>query len=155
MYTFRATSAGEKIKERVKHADDRGVLVELFKLGMEGHDIAWSNFMSRSLMYQFNLYTVLPGQVRAGHKHPQTNEVWVITGGAGTIWLEWPDGLSGIVTFDASDEALVVDLPAGTGHEIMCEGAEPVTCVYVADKLYDPDHPDVEEWRWKHGNNTS
>lgn len=158
MYTLRLLSTGERIEGRVKHADGRGCLVELFKVGLEGHDIASSGFLGRSLEYQFNLFTVLPGQVRAGHRHPRTNEVWVITGGTGTVWLEWPDGLAGIVTivtFDASDEALVIDLPAGTGHEIMCEGAAPVVCVYVADRLYDPDDLDVEDWSWKHGDNTS
>lgn len=150
MYTLRVVEAGNRIKERVKHVDERGHLVELFKAGLEGHDISGAGFLGRSLKYQFNLFTVLPGQVRAGHRHPRTNEVWVITGGAGTVWLEWPDGLAGIVTFDATEEALVIDMPAGTGHEIMCEGSWPVTCVYVADRLYDPDDLDVEDWRWEH-----
>lgn len=135
-------SLGDLVDLREIHGDERGHLVELFQYGN------YSFFESNAK--QINLFTVKPGQKRAGHKHPLTNETWVIVCGMGQLRLELPDGLKFCLDFEVEGEAIVVDLPAGTGHEV--ENTSTITdmiVVYDMDVFYDPENPDVEPWEWE------
>lgn len=130
------------IKQLVTHKDERGLLVELWRMGFNG------------INRQVTLFTVDPGQERAGHKHPRTNETWVFISGRGKMWLEYPPDNERVeMTIDVADDGFFkILLPAGTGHKVRNEGDVPLVCIYVADRWYDPDDPDVEVWEvWEAG----
>lgn len=130
------------MKSRVKHVNARGLLVELFKY-------EYDDFINLSGSKQINLFTVESGKTRAGHKHPNTNETWIIITGTGTLRLEYPDGMKIAVEYcivTNEDDALVIHLPQGTGHDITADTFTLV--VYDMDRLYDPDDRDKEPWEW-------
>lgn len=133
---------GEKVESREKHVSERGLLVELFKYqhaGFWGDDV-----------HQVNLFTVEPGWTKGGHKHPNTDETWIIVVGTGVMRLEYPCGLKVEMEYCTTrneDDALVVSLPAGTGHDITADTFTLV--VYDTDRLYDPDDRDEEPWEWE------
>ena len=122
-------------KPLVVHRDDRGFLVELFKGDWVGG--------------QITLVEVAPGIKRGGHKHPQTDEKWIVVRGEGIVRIQTPDGIRRIHRVSGAHGMMVIDLPPDTGHEIENVGDGPLWLLYWADKQYDPDNIDEEAWSWK------
>ena len=116
------------------HRDDRGFLVELFKGDWAGG--------------QITLVEAAPGVRRGGHKHPNTDEKWIVIRGEGVMRLETPDGIRQMFPV-RGDQMMVVPLPPGTGHEIENTGKGPLWLLYWADKQYDPANIDEEKWSWE------
>jgi oxalate decarboxylase/phosphoglucose isomerase-like protein (cupin superfamily) len=117
---------------RVHLCADGGVLYEIYK--KEG----WG---------QLAIRTVLPGVTVGGHKHPSTNEIWLVFKGAAAIFLEYPDKTRWIKR--VSEETWEpIGLPAGTGHDIKNVGDDEMAFFFFADKLYDSKNPDKEDWEW-------
>ncbi len=117
------------------HKDKRGFLVELFRGDWCGG--------------QVTLVEVAPGQSRGGHRHMHTNEKWVVVRGEGVVRLEMPEGTRTIVPV-CGKLPRVIDMPPGTGHDIVNTGDEPLWLVYWQDVPYDPENSDMTPWAWEH-----
>lgn len=111
---------------------DGGVLYEIYKKQGFG---------------QLAIRTVLPGVTVGGHRHPLTNEIWLIFKGEATVFLEFPDRTRWIKQVSGKNWE-PIKLPAGTGHDIKNIGDDEMAFLFFADKLYDPDNPDKENWNW-------
>lgn len=109
---------------------DGGRLVELFK--EEGFG-------------QITLRFIPPGSVVGNHRHLNRNERWTIFQGAAIVRLEYPDGRRMVV----EGARRVIDVPAGTGHQLTSLGPQDVCLVWHTDVIYDPEEPDEEEWEWR------
>ena len=122
----------ELLKELTVHQCSNGILYEFF-----WHEIG-----------QMTIRTVWPGETAGGHKHPLTNEWWLVVQGEAIIYLEYPDGIR--VTYPVSGQKpKLIYLPAGTGHDIKNVGEGDVIFIFFADRLYDPETHDKEPWSWK------
>lgn len=111
---------------------DGGRMIELYK--QEGRG-------------QITLREIWPGITVGGHKHPKTNEKWWVLCGDASVRLEYPDGVRVMHTIEGGAER-IIDVPAGTGHEIANKGDGNVWLVFHADKVYDSENPDKEAWSW-------
>jgi len=117
---------------KVHFCADGGVLYEIYK--KEG----WG---------QLAIRTVLPGVTVGGHRHPLTNETWLVFKGKAKLFLEYPDNIR-VMTQVSGGDWKPIRLPAGTGHDIKNVGDDEMAFLFFADQLYDPDNPDKEEWKW-------
>jgi len=101
-----------------------GVLREVYK------DPDWGQIVIRTLP---------PGAATEPHRHPETDEWWMLLRGLLYVTLE------GVGTFEMDRGAWTHVVP-GVGH--MCEnlGDEEAVLLFTADRLYDPDAPDRELW---------
>ncbi len=122
----------ERLKELTVHQCPNGVLYEFF-----WHEIG-----------QMAIRTVWPGETAGGHKHPLTEEWWLVVQGEAIIYLEYPDGMREMHSVSGKRPRLVY-VPAGTGHDIKNVGSKDVIFIFFADRLYDPENPDKEPWSWK------
>lgn len=95
---------------------------------------------------QLAIRTVPPGRIAGGHRHNLTNEWWLVIRGTATLFLEYPDGTRWMRQV-SGDRPEVIDLPAGTGHNIKAHDEE-VVFIFWADRIYSPETHDVEEWEW-------
>lgn len=119
------------VKEITVHeCQDGGVLYEIVR------DEKWG---------QLTIRTVPAGATAGGHRHPLTNEFWLILEGEATVFLEYPDGTRWMKQVDG-DRPEVIELPAGTGHDIKAHTN--VMFLFWADRLYDSETHDKEPWEW-------
>ena len=123
---------GERLKELTVHQCPNGVLYEFF----------------RGEIGQMAIRTVWPGETAGGHKHPITNEWWLVVGGEAVIYLEYPDGIRKIYPVSGQKPTLIY-VPAGTGHDIKNVGDGDVIFIFFSDRLYDPKTHDKIAWSWE------
>jgi len=109
-------------------SDRRGALTELFRGD-------WG---------QINLVEVAPGATRGGHRHNNTNEIWVFLYGQGHVCIEGAVS-GGVVELDVSRGSRIV-IDAGVGHAIRNTGPETLVFVYYMDRQYNKENPDKESW---------
>lgn len=112
-----------------------------------GNGLLWEFYKEKGFG-QAAVRTVNPGEIAGGHRHPNTEEWWLIFRGAGMVYLEYPNGIREMVYVNADMGPKLIPVPAGTGHDIHNIGEEPLAFIFFADKLYDPNSPDKEEWFW-------
>lgn len=92
---------------------------------------------------QVNVRTLPPGGNAGGHRHPRTDEWWMLLRGSLRVVLERP-GSEPWVHHMHKGEALPV--AAGTGHAVENVGDEEAVLLFWRSRLYDPDHVDKEPW---------
>lgn len=115
-----------------------------------GRGLLWEVFREEGFG-QVAVRTVDPGEIAGGHKHPLTNEWWLIFKGTAMVYLEYPTGgirIREMVYVDTSERPCLIMLPAGTGHDIHNIGEGPVAFFFFADRVYDPETHDKESWSW-------
>jgi len=95
---------------------------------------------------QITSMTILPGQTVDGHLHKETNEKWFVFGEA-SIKLEFQDGMRELIC-TSGPPSKVINVPAGTGHEITNIGETDLVLIFHSDRIYDSDKPDKEPWEW-------
>lgn len=122
----------ERLRELIVHQCPNGVLYEFF----------WGD------IGQMAIRTVWPGETAGGHKHPTTNEWWLVVQGEAVIYLEYPDKIREMHSVSGKRPRLIF-VPAGTGHDIKNIGDGDVIFIFFADRLYDPENPDKVAWSWK------
>jgi UDP-2-acetamido-2,6-beta-L-arabino-hexul-4-ose reductase len=122
----------ECLKELTVHQCPNGVLYEFF----------WGD------IGQMAIRTVWSGETAGGHKHPNTNEWWLVVRGEAIIYLEYPNRNRMMYPVSGENPTLI-SVPAGTGHDIKNVGDEDVIFIFFADRLYDPENPDKEAWSWE------
>jgi UDP-2-acetamido-2,6-beta-L-arabino-hexul-4-ose reductase len=96
---------------------------------------------------QISLRQVLSGSTVGGHLHPGTNEKWWVLCGEAIVRLGCPDGTRELHNVEGCSKR-IIDVPAGAGHEISNVGDDDVWFVFHADRVYDPENPDKEDWSW-------
>ena len=90
---------------------------------------------------QVNVRTIPPGVRVGGHRHPRTNERWLLLRG---------DRVA--VTLGSKDQTFqccpweIVDVPAGVGHIVENFGDDEAVLLFWRDRLYDPRDVDKEPW---------
>ena len=94
--------------------------------------------------FQLTVRTVPPGTKAGGHLHPKANEVWIVVRGDAVIRREL--GLERQAVLVSGNVPTVIEVPAGTGHEIENVGALDVVLTFWSDRPWEPE--DVEEWSW-------
>lgn len=111
---------------KIVECADGGVMVELYRDPPRG---------------QVNLRTIPAGATVGGHRHPHTNEWWVLVTGE-KVWAQFEN-------MGASELPLheMLWVFAGTGHRITNGGSREAVLLFWRDKMYDPEHPDKEEWK--------
>ena len=108
---------------------DGGVMVECYR------DPDWG---------QVNLRSFPPGASTAPHRHPRTDESWVVMRGRVRVQYQpWPDEKAYNVVLGVGHR---LELPRGCGHRVENAGGEEAVLVYWRSTLYDPDDPDKEPW---------
>lgn len=97
---------------------------------------------------QLAVRTVLPGVTVGGHKHPLTNEIWLVIEGTATIFLEYPSGTRWMKRVSGKKWEPII-LPAGTGHDIKnVSETEEMVFIFFADRLYSSSGHDKLPWLW-------
>lgn len=128
-----------------------------FPKGSGIHDLKVIRCVDGGLLYEFfreegfgqlAVRTVKPGVTVGGHCHPITNESWTFYKGSGVVYLEYENGIREMRHIDTSGGPVVVPLPAGTGHDVRAIGDEDLIFVFFADRIYDSETHDKEEWEW-------
>jgi len=96
---------------------------------------------------QLAIRTVPPGVTAGGHKHPLTNEYFLVFRGRATLYLE-RDGIREMRQL-SEDKPQIVPVPAGTGHDIKNCGDAEMAFLFYADRVYRPETHDKEAWSWE------
>lgn len=125
---------GPGIAEIKVHQCDDGLLYEFYRERGFG---------------QLAVRTVDPGETAGGHKHPITEEAWIFFRGEGVVYLEYANGIREMINIDTSKGFVIIPLPAGTGHDVKCTGEEELAFIFFANRLYDPETHDKEDWHWE------
>ncbi len=112
--------------------EDGGVLQELYKA--EGFG-------------QITVRRFPPGEASSGARHLLKNELWWVVAGEASIRLELPDGTRELHNVTGPG-GRIIEVPAGTGHQIANVGQADVVLLFHADRIYDPEEPDREDWSW-------
>jgi len=96
---------------------------------------------------QLAIRTVPPGVTAGGHRHPETDEWWLVIRGEAALFLEYPNGIREVKRV-SGERPQIVPIPAGTGHDIKNVGSDDVMFIFWASRLYDPKTHDKEPWSW-------
>ena len=110
------------------HADPRGALFETLKSSGGG---------------QAFVSTTHPGITRGNHYHTQKFERFVVCSGNADISLRrlFSDR---VITFQVSgDKPCAVDMPTFCAHCITNTGSEPLTTLFWANEIFDPENADT------------
>jgi len=113
---------------------DGGAMIEVYQ------DEGWG---------QLNVRVIPPGQKAGGHRHPRTDEWWMLARGHLWAWLE-QTGREPYGKLLGPGE--VIAISAGRGHEVENSWDEDAVLVFWRSRLYDPDDPDKEPWCQSCGN---
>lgn len=109
---------------------DSGFLQELYKDAERG---------------QVSMRVIPPDTGSGGSLHLRKDEKWWVAMGTALVLLELSDGKKR--TFVIKGPApYIVEVPAGTGHEIVNKGIDDVVLFWHSSEVYDPDDPDRHEW---------
>ncbi len=111
-----------------KHADPRGVFVEMLKTKESG---------------QFSFFTAPAGVTRGGHyHHSKTEKFLVITGKARFRFREIGTGEVHQIDTDGENPCIVETIP-GWAHDITNVGDREMVVMLWANEIFDPQHPDT------------
>lgn len=128
--TFRSYMSHESIYPRKfdPKADDRGVFVELVKVGSKG---------------QTSFSTTKPGITRGNHFHTRKMERFAVIKGKASIEMR-KIGTNKKMVFELSGEyPSYVDMPVWYTHNIKNIGNEELITVFWINEPYDPEDPDT------------
>ena len=111
-----------------KHADDRGVFVEIAKTNSGG---------------QFSFSTTKPGITRGNHFHTRKAERFAVIKGKARIQLR-RIGTGEVINYDLDGtNPSFVDMPIWYTHNITNTGNEELVTLFWINEPYDPDDPDT------------
>lgn len=92
---------------------------------------------------QLNVRIIEPGGKAGGHKHPHTDEWWMLARGRLWVWLEQTGKGPYSKLLEPGE---VIPVSAGRGHAVKNAGDEDAVLVFWRSTIYDPDCPDKEPW---------
>lgn len=132
---------GVEIKKLEKHADERGILCELFRKD-------WSIFKEFVMAYFSVTY---PGVVRAWHRHPRTKQedyLCILQGMAKVVIYDQREDSTtkGIINefFIGEDNMVLLKIPGECWHGFKAVGTKLVVLINFPTKLYNYKNPDEE-----------
>jgi UDP-2-acetamido-2,6-beta-L-arabino-hexul-4-ose reductase len=112
----------------IRHADNRGVFVEMLKTPSSG---------------QFSYFTAKPGITRGGHyHHTKTEKFLVIQGNARFLFRNMDTGETAELLTNGQ-EAQIVDTAPGWAHDITNVGQDELIVMLWANEIFDRDLPDT------------
>lgn len=111
-----------------KHADPRGVFVEMLKTRDSG---------------QFSFFTAHPGVTRGGHYHHSKTEKFLIVKGSARFRFRHTltQELHEVLT--SGDKPKIVETIPGWTHDITNVGDDEMIVMLWANEIFDRDHPDT------------
>jgi dTDP-4-dehydrorhamnose 3,5-epimerase len=133
------TIEGVKVKELVRHCDERGYLLEVLRDDDE-------------LLERFGqtTYTVAyPGIIKAFHWHRKQYDLWFVPLGQARVVLydlreNSPTYLSTQVIYAGEHRPLLIVIPPGVAHGYQVLGDKPMGLFYHTTRSYDSEEPDEE-----------
>ncbi len=134
---------GVHVKQLVKHADERGYLMELLR----NDDEIFSNFGQCYVSMNY------PGVVRAWHYHKKQDDYFVVVKGMCKVGLydtreDSPTHGEATVHYLGEDNNIVLHIPIGVAHGYKTVGTEPSLLVNFPTETYDPKNPDEYRIPW-------
>ena len=116
------------IEDLTKKSDERGTLIELFKLPGVG---------------QVFYSTTKPGYTRGNHYHLRKIERFCVIGGSGEITLR--DRVSGEIksVLVSGEKPQVVDMPINWAHNIKNVGDKEMKLIIWVNEVFDPKNSDT------------
>lgn len=128
---------GVRVRELVRHADERGSFTELLRRD-------WPEFAGFA---QASVTVNYPGVIRGWHFHRQQTDLIVVVSGMAKVPLY--DPRPGSPTLGQVEEHYLGDdhfallvVPPGVYHGYKTVGEHPALIVNFPDRLYDPSQPD-------------
>ncbi|HEU4775336.1 MAG TPA: capsular polysaccharide biosynthesis protein CapF, partial [Telluria sp.] len=112
----------------IKHADPRGVFVEMLKTADAG---------------QFSYFTAHPGITRGGHYHHSKNEKFLVIKGTARFGFRHIDTDATCELFTSAETPQVVETIPGWSHDITNIGDEEMIVMLWANEIFDRQHPDT------------
>jgi UDP-2-acetamido-2,6-beta-L-arabino-hexul-4-ose reductase len=112
----------------VRHADDRGVFVEMLKTETSG---------------QFSYFTARPGITRGGHYHHTKTEKFLVIKGRARFCFRNVQTNETKQIFTDGENALIVDTAPGWAHDITNVGDEDLIVMLWANEIFDREKPDT------------
>lgn len=137
------TIAGVRVKELVRHPDDRGFFSEILR----DDDGLLRNFGQASLSMSY------PGVIKAFHYHERQDDLWFFPVGAAQVVLhdlrEGSD-TQGItqVLYAGEDFPRLIVIPVGVAHGYRVLGQKPLMIVYFTTESYVAARPDEKRIPW-------
>lgn len=116
----------------VRHADPRGVFVEMLKTKDAG---------------QFSYFTAHPGITRGGHYHHTKNEKFLVIKGKARFGFRHIDTDATHELFVTADAPQVVETIPGWSHDITNIGDEEMIVMLWANEIFDREHPDTFSYK--------
>lgn len=111
-----------------KHADDRGVFVEIARTNTSG---------------QFSFSTTVPGITRGNHYHTRKAERFAVIKGRAKIQLR-RIGTNHLIEYELNGEQpSFVDMPIWHTHNIINTGNEELVTLFWINEPFNPDDPDT------------
>ncbi|MED3552024.1 dTDP-4-dehydrorhamnose 3,5-epimerase family protein [Cytobacillus praedii] len=135
---------GVKIKELVKHCDDRGFFAELVR---DDESDLLSRFGQASWSMSF------PGIIKAFHYHEKQDDLWFFpSGNAQVVLHDLRDSSSTKgktdVYYLGEENPIMLLIPKGVAHGYRVLGGKPATIIYFTTKSYDRKDPDEKRIEW-------
>ena len=144
------------------HADDRGLFLELARLG--SGKLAAQMVPDREKQIQVSFTLTYPGTIKAIHYHYEQTDMWAPVVGMLQVFL--CDLRRASPTFGLINTLYVghlrpwlILIPPGVGHGYKVLGTEAAQMVYLTDRFYNPldegrlqyNHPDIAyDWEIQH-----
>jgi dTDP-4-dehydrorhamnose 3,5-epimerase len=130
---------GVKIKNLVKHFDDRGWFSE----------IARDDEKTLTRFGQASITTTYPGVIKAFHWHRYQDDLWFVVKGSAQVVLydRRPRSKTKSETnvfYLSEDNPITVLIPKGVAHGYRVLGEESVVLVYFTTKSYNAKNPDEQ-----------
>lgn len=116
----------------VRHADPRGVFVEMLKTRDAG---------------QFSYFTAHPGITRGGHYHHTKTEKFLVIKGKARFGFRHIDTDATYELLTNGDEPLVVETIPGWSHDITNIGDDEMIVMLWANEIFDREHPDTFSYK--------
>ena len=138
---------GIEIRDLLKHVDERGFFVELFRDD-------WKDLFKSQFLFQFNLSYSYPNIIRAWHRHIRDQVDYFVCIEGSIKVCAYDDRKDSetygeLVEIILSDESLrVVRIPGILWHGYKAIGTKPTRLLYGVNRLYNYDDPDEERRPW-------
>ncbi len=134
---------GVETKQLVRHADERGFLMELLR----SDDPIFTKFGQCYVSLNY------PGVIRAWHYHKKQDDYFVVVKGMCKVGLfdmreDSPTRGEASALYLGENNSIVLKIPAGVAHGYKTVGVEPSLLVNFPTQVYNPEQPDEYRLPW-------
>ncbi|MDM5225438.1 dTDP-4-dehydrorhamnose 3,5-epimerase family protein [Cytobacillus sp. NJ13] len=135
---------GIKVKNLIKHCDDRGFFTELIR-DNEPEFLPKFGQASWSMSY--------PGVIKAFHYHEKQDDLWFFPTGNAQVVLydlreDSPTNGTTDVYYMGEENPIMLFIPRGVAHGYRVLGQEPAVIIYFTTESYNPNDPDEKRIPW-------